>query len=155
MAGFLEEYGVADQRRSKAVRWILGSAVVAVVAATALYFTFRTYPAKRRVQAFLADLGRHDYRAAYRDWGCGDAGCAGYSFDKFMEDWGPRSPFANASAASIKRTRFCDTGVIVTLADPAGADLPLWYERRDKTLGFAPWPVCNPHIPAPQGAPSP
>jgi hypothetical protein len=154
MAGYLEEYGVADERRTKVIRWIVISAVVLAVGATAGYFGFRTYPARHRASVFLGDLSRHDYRAAYGDWGCAK-GCADYPFDKFLEDWGPHSPFANAPAASIKKTRFCDTGVIVTLSSPSGADVPLWYERSEATLGFSPWPVCAPHIPAPQGAPSP
>jgi hypothetical protein len=73
-----------------------------------------------------------------------------------MQDWGPQSTFANASDAAIKKTRYCETGVIVTLSAPKGGDVPLWYERGNRTLGFAPWPVCAPHIPAPEGpAPAP
>jgi hypothetical protein len=155
MAGFLDDYGVADARRSKVIRWIVISALVITVAAVTLYFVLRTYPARRHVDAFLSDLGRHDYRAAYRDWGCVGARCSDYPFEKFMQDWGPQSGFANASAARVKKTSFCDTGVIVTVTDPKGGTLALWYQRSDQTLSYAPWPVCAPRIPAPQGAPSP
>ncbi len=148
MAGYLEHYGVADERRSKVIRWIVISAISVAVIAIVGYFVLRTYPAKKHVAAFLDDLKRHDYRAAYRDWGCGE-GCPDYSFDSFMRDWGPQSGFANASDAQIKRTRYCNTGVIVTLTAPKAGDVALWYQRSNGTLGFAPWPVCAPHIPAP------
>jgi hypothetical protein len=154
MAGYLEEYGVADERRSKVIRWIVISAVLAAITGVTLYFTLRTYPARRQVDSFLEDLKRHDYRAAYRDWGCA-RDCRDYPFKSFMEDWGPQSPFANAEAAKIKKTRFCETGVIVTVTAPKGEDVALWYQRSDGTIGFAPWPVCAPHIPAPAGAPAP
>ncbi len=154
MAGFLDEYGVADARRSRVIWWIVISAVVVAVTATALYFTLRTWPAKRQVSAFLDDLERHDYQAAYRVFGCAK-GCPDYAFNSFLDDWGPKSPFANPTAAQVRKTRYCGSGVIVTLQSPKGEDVALWYERSAGTLGFAPWPVCAPRIPAPIAAPAP
>ena len=156
MAGYLEEYGVADERRTRVIRWLVISAAVLVIGALVLYFTLRTWPAQRQVRAFLGDLSRQDYRAAYRDWGCAQP-CRDYPFDQFLEDWGPKSGFANASAATIKRSRYCSTGgVIVTLLAPKGEDVYLWYQGSDGTLGFAPWQgLCNPHVPAPTSAPAP
>ncbi len=154
MSGYLEEYGVSDARRSRVIWWIVISAAVALVAAFTLYFTLRTYPAKRQVRAFLQDLERHDYPAAYRDWGCAK-GCPDYAYESFLQDWGPSSGFAKASDSSIRKTRYCGTGVIVTLASPKGEDVSLWYQRDTGALGFAPWPVCAPRIPAPASAPAP
>ncbi len=149
MAGFLEEYGVADDRRAKVIRWLVISALVVVFGSVALYFGLRSWPAKRQVNAFLDDLRRRDYQAAYRDWGCGN-GCSGYPYEKFLEDWGPKSEFAESGAAAIKRTRYCRSGgVIVTINSPKGADVPLLYLRSNGSLGFSPWPVCDPRVPAP------
>ena len=109
------------------------------------------------MRVFLDDLKRHDYKAAYRDWGCAQA-CPDYAFDSFQRDWGPASPFANAEAADIKKARYCNTGgTIVTLAAPKGDQVFLWYQRDSQTLGFAPWEgICSPHIPAPSSpAPAP
>ncbi len=154
MAGYLEEYGVSDERRSRVIRWIVISAACALVASFVLYFALRTYPAKRQVKLFLADLERHDYRAAYSDWGCGK-GCPDYKYENFLRDWGPKSAFATSGAASIKKSQYCDTGgVIVTLASPKGDDLALFYERGTGALGFSPWPFCAPRIPAPTAAPT-
>jgi len=154
MAGYLEDYGVSDDRRSRVIRWIVISAAVGLLASVALYFTLRTYPAKRQVRTFLADLERHDYRAAYRVWGCAKD-CPDYTFESFLQDWGPKSGFADASVATIRKSRYCNTGVIVTLTPPKGEDVALWFERSSGTLGFAPWPVCAPRIPVPTAAPAP
>jgi hypothetical protein len=151
MAGFLDEYGVKDVRRERVVKTLVITVVALVAAVIAGYFILRTYPAKRQVNAFLDDLRNHDYQAAYRVWGCA-APCRDYPYKSFLDDWGPKSEFADAAKASVKRTRYCNSGVIVTLNSPAGKEVPLWYERSDNTLGFAPWPVCAEHIPAP-GAP--
>lgn len=152
MAGYLEGYGVGEERRERIVKRLVISAIVLVIGAIAMYFLFRTWPARHQANAFLDALRQHDYQTAYRLWGCAQP-CKDYSFEKFMEDWGPKSGFANAASASVKRTRYCDSGVIVTLNSPQGSEVPLWYERHDGTLGFAPWPVCAPHIPAPTATP--
>ena len=36
------------------------------------------------------------------------------------------------------------SGVIVTLRYGRDSEASLWYERKDSTLGFAPWPTCAP-----------
>ncbi len=149
MAGFLEEYGVADARRAKVIRWLVISALAVVFGSIALYFVLRTWPARRQVNAFLDDLRRRDYQSAYRDWGCG-GGCTDYPYAKFLEDWGPQSAFADAGAVAIKRSRYCKSGgVIVTINSPKGDEVPLMYLRGDGSLGFSPWPICDPRVPAP------
>lgn len=152
MSGFLDDYGVSDLRRERIVRRLVIAAAVLIVGAIAGYFILRTYPAKRQVKAFLDDLRNHDYQTAYRAWGCGQP-CRDYPFKSFLEDWGPKSEFADVAKASVKKTRFCNSGVIVTLDAPSGREVPLWYERSDGTLGFAPWPVCAERIPAPSPRP--
>lgn len=149
MAGYLEEYGVADARRGKIIRWIVIVAVSLTAIGLIAYFTLRTWPAKRDVRAFLSLLERKDYQGAYRAWGCAKT-CRDYSFERFLSDWGPRSEFAEVSKASIKRARVCgNDDVIVTLTSPKGQETPLMYEHGNRTLGFSPWPICDPRIPAP------
>lgn len=153
MSGFLDDYGVGDQRREKVVRWLVISAIVLTIAIIAGYFVLRTYPARSFTNQFLDALRRHEYQTAYKMWGC-EQPCRDYSFNMFLEDWGPKSPFSDPSRAAVKKTRFCNTGVIVTLSSPTGRDIPLWYERSTATLGFSPWPVCVTRIPAPDAAPA-
>jgi len=149
VAGFLDEYGVADERRAKFIRRLAIAAVALAAIGLTLYFTLRTWPAKSQVRAFLGELARKDYQAAYRVWGCTPP-CRDYSFERFMEDWGPRGEYANAQAASIKRARVCNSGdILITLSSPKGGETPLMYETANRTLGFAPWPICDPRVPAP------
>jgi hypothetical protein len=147
MAGYLEDYGVEESRRSKFLGRMIVSLIVAVILVIIGYFVFRTYPAKRQVRAFLADLQKGDYQGAYRSWGCAKP-CRDYSFERFLEDWGPKGEFAKGTA-EIAKSRYCDTGVIVTLKPAGGREVPLWYQNSDGSLGFSPWPVCAPRIPAP------
>lgn len=153
MGGYLERYGVGDERREKTIKWIVIAAIVAVIVCIVGYFVFRTWPARRHTEAFLDALRKSDYQTAYRMFGC-EQPCKDYPFNSFMEDWGPKSEFSNPSNAAIKKTRFCNTGVIVTLHSPKGNDVALWYERRSAALGFSPWPVCVEHIAAPVSPPA-
>lgn len=170
MAGFLEGYGVEEERRARLIHWIVLAVVAILVIGGGLYLGLRTYPARKQVSLFLEYLRKQDYKSAYRLWGCTETSpCREYSFERFMEDWGPNSPHANAAAAEIRKmpARSCGPGVLYTLTTlmahglgergcdcglgvihtvnfPQGEEVALWYERKDKTLGFAPWPVCVP-----------
>lgn len=170
MSDFLAGYGVEEEKRERIVKAVLLAIVVLAVAGGSLYLALRTYPARRQVNQFLEYLRSGDYKQAYRLWGCTETSpCRDYTFEKFMEDWGPASPHANAKAARIRNMnpracgpgvlytlgtlaahllgeRGCDcgSGVIHTLSFPGGEEVAIWYERKDKTLGFAPWPACLP-----------
>ncbi len=145
MAEFLEGYGEADARRSRLLWRLVIAALVVLAVGLGLYFGLRTYPAKRKVGRFVEDLRRKDYPSAYRLWSCTPTSvCRDYTFEKFLEDWGPSSPYRDAASIAIGKTRYCGPGVIVTLNHRSGAPVHLWYERKDSTIGFAPWPVCAP-----------
>ncbi len=149
MAGYLDEYGVADARRNKVIAWIVGSVVLVGLLAITGYFVLRTWPAKSRVSAFLEALQKHDYQAAYGFWSRSD-----YPYKQFLEDWGPSSPFASASAARITKSRYCDDSSIVWVAPQSGKDVALGYQRSSGTLGFWPWPEgCPQRFPAPSTGP--
>ncbi len=174
MAGYLDDYGIEEARRGRLVKRGILAAVLLAILGSALYLGLRTYSARRQVTLFLEHLRHQDYKNAYALWGCTDSSpCPDYNFQRFLEDWGPKSPHANAAAAQIKKMnarscgpgvlytlttlaahavgeRGCDcgSGVIHTVAFPNGEEVALWYERNDKALGFAPWPVC---VPQPKG----
>ena len=95
MAGYLDQYGVAEARREGTVKRIIlaGLAVVALVGA---YFLFpnvsRTWSEKRTLQGFLDKLEQKDYQGAYRMWGYKpEEPDKFYDLAKFNEDWGPKS----------------------------------------------------------------
>jgi hypothetical protein len=144
MADFLSGYGDGVERRSKIVWRSIAAVVAVLVVAAALYFTFRGHRHKQRVESFLELLGRQDFQAAYQLWGCSTAApCRDYSFDRFMEDWGPKGP-RSIQPTGIKKTKYCGQGLIAILDTKKGEDALLWVDSKDMTMGFAPWPVCNP-----------
>jgi hypothetical protein len=144
---YLDTYGVRDARREKIIKWLLAIAAIVSVVGVALYFQFRNYAEERQVKAFLQHLRNGNHKEAYALWGCTDANpCPHYPFDKFMEDWGPASPQARIADARIVNTKSCEGGIIQFLQFPDNHEVQLWVERRDKSIGFAPWPVCNPRM---------
>lgn len=145
--GYLEGYGVREARREKILKWTAAIAVMAAIAGGVLYWKFRNYAEEQRVQVFVTHLRNRDYKSAYGLWGCTDATpCPQYAMDKFMEDWGPQSSQASIAQATITVTKSCDTGIIQFLQFPDKHEVQLWVERKDRTIGFAPWPICNPRM---------
>lgn len=160
MAGYLEEYGVADERRSRVVRRIFISAgVVAVCGVVYLALPLLSMlipplsPGWWHVRSFMSDLQRHDYAAAYRQWGC-TRPCDGYSYQDFMADWGPKGQYAGAATGSIKKVRPCGDGTVVVVEWP-GDNQTLWYRSTDSSLTFWPWGGCPAHFTAPDQTAAP
>jgi hypothetical protein len=140
MASYLEGYGETQARRSRKLRWLIITPIVLIVLGTVLYFKFRDYPEHRRAAQFLEFLQKKDYKAAYALWGCTDQKpCPQYTFDKFMEDWGPTGPFKNPEQAHIAENKGCKGGVISLVRTPGQEDVQLWVDRRTEEIGFAPW----------------
>ena len=143
MAGYLDQYGVADARREGRLKKIalvtLAVAVIGVVG----YFTFRTWSQERVVKEFLATLARKDYPAAYRMWGYRpEAPDKFYDLEKFNEDWGPKSSHANIENAKVDTPDFCGDGVVFNLTFPGTEPVSLYVERSTNIISFAPWPQC-------------
>jgi hypothetical protein len=149
MSNFLDDYGVAEARRGRILKFILVALLVLVVAGGALYFSFRNYREQKQAKMFLNLLRDRRYEQAYRLWGCTPASpCRDYSFEKFLEDWGPDSPHADLARMEVVHTRSCSQGIIQILRFGQDDEVRLWVSRGDLTLGFAPWPICDPRIPA-------
>jgi hypothetical protein len=147
---YLEGYGVKDARRERLVKRSLVALLVLLVLGVVGYFRFRNYSEERQISTFLEHLKRNDYKSAYALWGCTDATpCPNYAFDKFMEDWGPKSPQSAIGDAKVASTKSCDTGIISFVEFPDKHQVQLWVERQDQVIGFAPWPVCNPRMKVP------
>jgi len=146
MSGYLEAYGEAEQNRAKRVRMIKIASVALVCAAIVgliLYAVFKNYSEERRAKAFLAELQKGDFQAAYQMWGCTAAHpCPNYRFEKFMEDWGPKSQHPPNASAHIGLSQSCGTGVLLRLDYPNAEPVPLWVERGTDIIGYAPWPEC-------------
>ena len=143
MAGYLDSYGVADQKRERLRKRTIIVVASAVVVALALFVVFHNFQEKRVVHRFLNELKAGRYQEAYNTWGCTTAApCRDYAFAKFMEDWGPKGGYANVKQARIPIIDSCGNGVVMTLEIPNVEPFGLFVERDTKTLSFAPWPRC-------------
>lgn len=156
MAGFLDEYGVADARRTRLIKYtVLGVAIAAILGTSAFYF-FRNRSEERVVDNFLAALKNKDYQGAYAMWGCTpQTPCRYYSPERFTEDWGPAGLYKDPGKMRIEHIDTCganpqafgDTGVVFNITYPGGDEIGLWVERKTKILSYAPWPRCpGPHL---------
>jgi hypothetical protein len=147
MASYLEAYGAAEEHRAKRVRLIKNSAIVlgsVIVAGLLAYGIFKNHSEEQQAKTFVSLLQAHDYRGAYKLWGCSETSpCKDYSFDKFLEDWGPKSAHADQSSAHIGLSQSCGSGVVIRL-DYKGSEEPvsLDIERSTNVVSFAPWAEC-------------
>ena len=143
MPGYLDRYGEGDEQRAKRNKRIAAAVLILIVVAAGLYFGLRNHRQKAQVGQFVELLLKHDYTAAYRLWGCTETNpCKDYAFDKFMEDWGPQSKYAQISSFDIARSRACGSGVIVTVTFGQNREERLWVEGSELTIGYSPWSVC-------------
>jgi hypothetical protein len=146
MASYLDAYAAAGEqsaRRGLIIKRIVVSVLIAAAVATVAYYSLRTRSQERMVQQFFEDLQRKDYQTAYKLWGCTpETPCKDYTADKFNEDWGPSSAYANASALKVEHVDFCDTGVVFNVTYPRQDTIGLWVDRSTNVIGFAPWVRC-------------
>ncbi|HTW65926.1 MAG TPA: hypothetical protein VME17_14975 [Bryobacteraceae bacterium] len=148
MASYLEAYGAAEQHRARIlgiIKYCVIALVAALVAGLILFAVFRNHSEEQRAKTFVGLLQAHNYQAAYAMWGCTENHpCIEYSFNKFLEDWGPKSAHANAPAAmTIGLSQSCGSGVVIRLDYKNPPDMvPLWVERDSGVISFAPWAEC-------------
>jgi hypothetical protein len=146
MSGFLDAYeGQAERqyRRTLLVKRVVLWGSLTAIAASILFYAFRTHSQEQVVKQFLDDLRRQQYQEAYRLWGCTpDTPCKYYPPEEFTEDWGPSSRYSNASAFQVEHVDFCNDGVVFDLAYPSMENVGLWVQRSSNVISFAPWPRC-------------
>lgn len=148
MSGFLETYGQGEEQRGRWIRRVVLASLLLLAVGLTLFLLLRNYREVRQAKRFFELLGKKDYAAAYALWGCTvESPCRHYTMEKFMEDWGPSSPHADASQVKIVHTKGCTDGVILEVQFGSSPPDYLWVERSTRNLGFAPWPVCNPRLP--------
>ena len=141
MAGYLDEYGVADARREGLRKRIILWGLAAVIVGTSAFFYFRNWGEERALDHFITLLKQQKYQDAYQLWQTPDT-AKFYPPDKFAEDWGASGVYKNAGALQIKEVDSCDSGVVFDMAYPGAEDFGLWVERQSKVISFAPWPRC-------------
>jgi hypothetical protein len=143
MAGYLDTYGVSDQKRERLTKKIVIALLITAVVGLSLFLFFRNFSEKRVAGSFFDALRANDHREAYRIWGCTEqTPCRDYSFEKFMEDWGPQGAYSNIHEARVTTVDACGEGVVLTVSVPNVEPFGIWVERSTHTMSFAPWPRC-------------
>lgn len=143
MSGFLETYGQSDAKREKRLKAGLLAVLAAVIAGAAGYAYFHDFRERRQVARFLDLLAQQQYEEAYRLWGCDPARpCRDYNMEKFLEDWGPKSPYGNVSRARVRRTRSCEDGIIQILEYAPGDEVFLYVDRQNRHISYSPFGYC-------------
>lgn len=142
MAGFLDEYGVQDERRNRIIKRIALVTLAVGVTTLLLWLFLRNYQERQIANRFLDAVHAKDYQKAYELWGCTAANpCRDYDFKRFMEDWGEQGVYARA-ASKYSIEDACGPGVVFTLEVPGAEAVGIYVNRADKTIGYAPWPRC-------------
>jgi hypothetical protein len=146
MPGLLREYSDKEMRPPRPIgRYLLGLLGVVIVAG-GVYWYFRDVGEIAQLNDFIAELQAKNYPAAYARWGCTvKSPCKEYPYETFLRDWGPESPAAKPDQIHLTEKRSCSGGVIQTV-EFAGEKTLLYINRKDKSIGFSPWPVCRPRM---------
>ena len=148
MAGYLDAYGAADLRRERIRKRVIIWVLSVVILTTVVYFTFRNFREERQLKNFFTLLEQKKYQDAYALWGCTqDSPCKYYSAEKFLEDWGPSSPYANPQNIRTLHEDVCGTGVVFDVQSPKSEEVGLYVDRTTRVVSFAPWTRCpGPHL---------
>ena len=142
MGAYLQNYGAGEEQRNRIIKFVLLGVFAALILVLVAYLFFHNRSEKKTVERFLAQVNAHDYKAAYRTWGCTEAHpCRNYDYGRFLEDWGPKSKATSPwRIVSVEGCRFFVT-VNVT-AD--GAELrSLGVDRGARTVNYAPSSECQ------------
>jgi hypothetical protein len=143
MADYLAGYGAGDEQRERKRRRIVLFTIVGVIVALSLYLFLRNFREERVASSYLQALRGHDYRSAYRMWGCTEqTPCRDYTYDRFMADWGPAGTYSDPSRVSYGDVDSCGGGVVFTIQYPGAEASGLYVDRSSKVISFAPWPRC-------------
>lgn len=152
MPGYLDQYGAGEEQRNRLIARAVTSILVITVVTGLGWYLLKNHHQESVIKTFLSDIRKGDYQAAYREWGCTDQKpCTGYTFQKFMSDWGPQAQ--NSSGApdppdtgvlGLADSESCNSGVLLTVQVNRARAEKLWVDKRSDSINFAPYPIC-PH----------
>jgi hypothetical protein len=142
MAGYLDEYGVADVKRGRTVKYVVLGVLIAVVLGTSGYFYFRNWSEERIVDRFLSLLKEKKYPDAYKLWETPES-ARFYPMQKFNEDWGPQGVYKNSDSIKVSNVDACEGGVVFTFDYPGSDQTGIWVDRDTKKMSFYSEPRCR------------
>jgi len=153
MPGYLDQYGAGEEQRESFVKRAIIAVVAIVVLGSLGWYILEDHHQEGVVKTFLGSVRKGDLQTAYREWGCTAAKpCTGYSFEKFLTDWGPATAGAPANddgppdlgKLSLADSESCNNGVFLTVEVNSKRTEKLWVDKSSDDISFAPYPIC-PH----------
>jgi hypothetical protein len=141
MAGYLDQYGAGDEKRATIIKRLLLVIAAVLVFGALPWYLFKNHGEEGKVRTLLSLLRNHDYEGAYRAWGCNDPKLCSYSYQQFLEDWGPKST-ADPNQLRILDSESCGSGVMLAVRANRDRQDTLWVEKSTGVISFAPDPVC-------------
>jgi hypothetical protein len=137
-SGYMEGYGIEDEKRGRTIRYIILGVLAALILTVTGYFVLRDYGEKQVAEKFLTELNGHHYQAAYSTW-C-PTPCENYDYSRFAADWANKKI---SSPWKVDSTDSCKAFLTVNVT-ANGSDLQsLSVERGTNVLSFAPAPECQ------------
>ena len=147
MSGFMEGYGVKEERRGRLVKRLVLGGLALIILGTGAFYYFRTWKQERVMDDFFAAVQAKDFDRAYAMWCPAEHPCRYYPKEKFLEDWAPPAPYANVAASDVQHVDYCDSGVVFDYAWGSAPEVSLWVQRDTGVISYAPWARCpGPHL---------
>ena len=159
----MSDYGAEDERREE-IRTKIALGALAILACAVMWWVFlRYWSEERQLTEFVAALKEKNYQKGYAMWGCtSKTPCDGYTYPKFLEDWGPEGRYKDAGEATIERSGHSGSTArrillkfkppddcpdsIIRVLHISRVELTLIVSRETGVIGYSPWPVCNPRL---------
>jgi hypothetical protein len=148
MAGYLDQYGKGDAERESLIRWGLLAALGVIVLSVVLFYAFRHFPERQKLDGFLDSLKAGNFEQAYTFWGCSkEKPCRDYKWESFLRDWGPEGEYKPAREGRISERYSCQDGILRTIDLGGGKGVDVMVTKGDRLLTFAPpremWKGCT------------
>lgn len=138
MAGYLDSYGVKEGKREHTIKRAVIVGLSVVIVAAALYFWFHNYRQEQVVKHFFSLLQEKKYQEAYALWGCTqDNPCKYWGPERFNEEWGPSSPYADVASIKIVHEDSCGNGVQFEIQSPRMQPQGLFVNNETNQLSYA------------------
>jgi hypothetical protein len=112
-------------------------ALAAVVATIVACYLLWDFPEERAVTRFLTAVEHGDYQTAYRLWQPSPS----YSFNDFMNDWGPKGDYGKIREFEIldSTATTSETVTLIVSINHEQPPLKLLVDRKSKGMAYSPY----------------
>ena len=148
MPGYLEGYGAGEEAKARRIRWVLIGVPSLLVLSVVGYYSFRHYPERQKLGAFLGAVESQNLASAYEMWGCLQAKpCKDYNWERFTEDWGAKGEFRRIATMPVTEKYSCVGGIVRTFSFGPDKEMTLYIDTQEHLIHFAPpkraWKGCT------------